>query len=78
MVAGVLGRQQYLFDLWGDTVNTAARMESHGLPGAITLSEAAYRQIAAVGRCESLGVSSIKGKGDLLRYVFREFIDAAS
>ncbi len=77
VVAGVLGRHQYLFDLWGDTVNTAARMESHGVPGAITLSEAAHRRVAAACRCESLGVTSIKGKGDLQRYVFREFIDAA-
>jgi adenylate cyclase len=74
VVAGVLGRHQYLFDLWGDTVNTAARMESHGVPAAITLSEDAHRRVADCCRCDSLGVASIKGKGDLKRYVFREFI----
>src|SRR5204863_279193 len=37
VVAGVIGHRQYLFDLWGDTVNTAARMESHGIPGSVVL-----------------------------------------
>ncbi len=52
-------------DLWGDTVNTAARMESHGLPGCITLSGAACNQIAHCCRAESRGVLSVKGKGDM-------------
>jgi class 3 adenylate cyclase len=65
VVAGVIGRRQYLFDLWGDTVNTAARMESHGVPGSITLSRAAWDQIADRCRGQSLGVISIKGKGPM-------------
>ncbi len=62
VVAGVMGKRQYLFDLWGDTVNTAARMESHGVPGSIALSETAWRRIA--DRCEgkSLGMKKVKGK----------------
>jgi len=74
VVAGVLGQRQYLFDLWGDTVNTAARMESHGVPGGIALSEAAYAQVANCCRCESRGVVHVKGKGDQQMYVFREFL----
>ncbi len=74
VVAGVLGRHQYQFDLWSDTVNTAARMESHGIPGAVTLSEAAYQAVAQAYRCELLEAASIKGKGELKRYIVREVL----
>jgi adenylate cyclase len=50
VMAGVVGRRQYLFDLWGDTVNTAARMESNGRPNCINLSPDAWRRIAASAR----------------------------
>jgi class 3 adenylate cyclase len=73
VVAGVLGHRQYAFDLWGDTVNTAARMESHGVPGAIALSEPAWRRVNQCCRCQSRGVVQVKGKGDLPMYVFQEF-----
>jgi CheY-like chemotaxis protein len=73
VVAGVLGHRQYLFDLWGDTVNTAARMESHGLPSAITLSEAAHARVAHCCECESRGTIHVKGKGEQQMYVFRKF-----
>ena len=65
VVAGVLGRRQYLFDLWGDTVNTAARMESHGVPGQVVLSGPAWRQVAQLCRGQSLGDIPVKGKGPL-------------
>ncbi len=52
VMAGVIGRRQYLFDLWGDTVNTAARMESHGLPGHITLSPDAWRRLEPLAAAE--------------------------
>lgn len=73
VVAGVLGRRQYLFDLWGDTVNTAARMESHGRTGAITLSRAARDAVAQQCRCEALGRIAIKGKGAQEIFLFQEF-----
>jgi class 3 adenylate cyclase len=73
VVAGVLGHRQYAFDLWGDAVNTAARMESHGVPGAIALSEPAWRRVNQCCRCESRGVIQVKGKGDLPMYVFQAF-----
>ncbi len=65
VMAGVIGRRQYLFDLWGDTVNTAARMESHGVAGAVTLSGDAWAQVAHLGCGESRGKVAIKGKGEM-------------
>jgi CheY-like chemotaxis protein/class 3 adenylate cyclase len=73
VVAGVIGRRQYLFDLWGDTVNTAARMESHGIPGAITLSRAAWDRVAADCDGEPLFVT-VKGKGKLEMVRFKGFL----
>jgi adenylate cyclase len=63
VVAGVIGCRHYLFDLWGDTVNTAARMESHGIPGAVVLSRPAWEAVADRCHGEPLGHIDIKGKG---------------
>ena len=71
VIAGILGQRQYLFDLFGDTVNTAARVESYGLPGSVTLSEVAWRQIADRSVGESLGLVEVKGKGPLELFRFR-------
>lgn len=65
VIAGVMGRSTYLFDVWGDTVNTAARLESNGVVGAVNVSGAAWQQIAGLCRGESLGLVKIKGKGSL-------------
>lgn len=75
VVAGVLGRRQYLFDLWGDTVNTAARMESHSVPGRITLSGDAWQKIEHCCRGDSPDLIYVKGKGMIEVVRFREFID---
>jgi class 3 adenylate cyclase/DNA-binding NarL/FixJ family response regulator len=75
VVAGVIGHRQYLFDLWGDTVNTAARMESQGVPGAITLSPEAWRQVAHLCRGESLGFVPVKGKGEREMIRFTGFLN---
>jgi len=65
LVAGVVGHRQYLFDVFGDTVNTAARVESHGVPGAVAVSATAWRRIADRCRGQSLGLVPVKGKGEL-------------
>jgi class 3 adenylate cyclase len=65
VVAGVIGCRHYLFDLWGDTVNTAARMESHGIPGSVVLSQTAWQEVADRCHGEPLGRIHIKGKGPM-------------
>ena len=74
VVAGVIGRRQFLFDLWGDTVNTASRMESHGVPGRITVSKTAWQHVAHCCRGESLGTVEVKGKGRMEMIRFDGFI----
>src|SRR5262249_17995347 len=54
VVAGLVGKRQYAFDLWGDTVNTASRVETHAAPGDINLSAAAWHQVADRCRGDSL------------------------
>jgi class 3 adenylate cyclase len=72
VVAGVLGETQFSFDLWGDTVNLAARMETAGEPGSVTLSEAAWNEIRQFARAESRWVA-IRGKGPMEVFRFGGF-----
>lgn len=65
VVAGVIGRHRFSYDLWGDTVNTASRMESHGAPGRIHVSSVLRNRLAKTHRFEERGTMSIKGKGEM-------------
>ena len=61
----MVGRRHYLFDVWGDTVNTTARVEANGRTGAVTVSEDALDEIADACEFQSLGEVEAKGKGRL-------------
>ncbi len=65
VVAGVIGRHRLIYDLWGDTVNTASRMESHGVAGRIQVGQATYERLRDRYRFEDRGEIEVKGKGRL-------------
>ena len=65
VVAGVIGRKKFLYDLWGDAVNTASRMESQGTPGQVQITGATYELLKDDFACEARGSIAIKGKGDM-------------
>jgi adenylate cyclase len=62
-VAGVIGTRKFAYDLWGDTVNTAARMESNGIPGEIQVSDAVHDQLGDRYRFSEVHIVNLKGKG---------------
>lgn len=68
VVAGVIGKRKFSYDLWGDTVNTAARMESHGVPGHIQVTAAVRDGLAGKYDFEERGPVEIKGKGKITTY----------
>jgi guanylate cyclase len=65
VVAGVIGRKKFSYDLWGDAVNTASRMESHGKEGSIQITRATYELIKDSFVCEPHGTLAVKGKGEM-------------
>ncbi len=73
VIAGVVGKLKFAYDVWGDTVNTAARLESHGEPGKINISRATYDLIKDDFNCTYRGKINVKGKGELEMY----FVDGS-
>lgn len=65
VVAGVIGRKKFIYDLWGDAVNTASRMESHGVGGTIQITRATYELVKDAFVCEPQGTLNVKGKGEM-------------
>ena len=65
MIAGVIGRRKFVYDVWGDAVNVASRMESHGLGGAVQITQATYELIKDEFVCEPRGTVNVKGKGEM-------------
>jgi class 3 adenylate cyclase len=68
VVAGVIGRHKFSYDLWGDTVNTASRMESQGVPGCIQVTDRTHRRLRGRYRFERRGPVQVKGKGELVTW----------
>lgn len=69
VIAGVIGRSRLCYDLWGDSVNTAQRIESHGQPNAINVSEPVYHALRRHYRFEDRGLIELKGKGPTRSFV---------
>ncbi len=68
VVAGVIGEKKFAYDIWGDTVNTASRMESSGTPGLVNVSEATYERVKEWFDAEYRGKVKAKNKGELDMY----------
>jgi PAS domain S-box-containing protein len=73
VVAGVIGLSKFNYDLWGDTVNTAARMEANGIPGEIQVTVATYERLKNKFCFEERGIIPIKGKGKMKTYLLRGY-----
>ena len=68
LVGGVIGKKKMTYDVWGDTVNTASRMESHSENGQIQISEPTYHLVKREFECEPRGEIDVKGKGLMNTY----------
>ncbi len=69
VTAGVIGRSKFIYDLWGDAVNTASRMESHGVPGEVQVTERVFRRLRDRFELRPRGTVEIKGKGPMETYL---------
>lgn len=71
VIAGVIGLKKFIYDLWGDTVNIASRMESHGIADEIQVTEDTYEVLKDSYRFERRGAITIKGKGEMTTYLLK-------
>jgi len=71
VVAGVIGEKKFIYDIWGDAVNVASRLESHGMPGKIQISERTAKLLGGKYELEERGEIEIKGRGNLFTYFLK-------
>jgi len=71
VVAGVIGKSKYIYDLWGDTVNLASRMESGGMPDTIQVTRSVYEKLKDEFVFESRGTIEVKGKGGVEAWLLK-------
>lgn len=76
IVAGVIGTQKFIYDLWGDTVNIASRMESHGIAGSIHVTEVFYNSTKKDFQYLDRGEIEVKGKGKMRTYILQSAVIA--
>lgn len=72
IIAGVIGKRKFTYDLWGDTVNLASRMESSGMPGLIHVSDSTYQALKDDFVLEERGITHCKGIGDVRTYFLKD------
>lgn len=72
VIAGVIGRRKFIYDVWGETVNTASRLESHGAPERVHVSQAVYQRLADRFHFEPRGITELKGTGPVETYFLVE------
>ena len=77
-IGGVIGLKKFIYDIWGDTVNTASRMESHGVPGRVQVTADTARRLAGYCRFERRGVIEVKGKGSVETFFLMRRTDPSS
>lgn len=71
VVAGVIGKKKFIYDIWGDAVNLASRMESNGVPGAIQITEATASKLGSQFIIEERGMVDVKGRGSVKAFFLR-------
>ncbi len=77
VVAGVIGTSKFIYDLWGDTVNLASRMESTGVPGQIQVTRSVYEHLKGGFTFENRGVIQVKGKGQIETWLLQDQVHTA-
>ena len=74
VVAGVIGQKKFAYDIWGDAVNIASRMESAGEPGKVNISEATYKEVEKYIQVEPKRTVAVKNRGELAMYFVRRIV----
>ena len=77
VVAGVVGTKKFAYDIWGDTVNVAARMETMSEPGKINISEQTYKLVKDTFKCDYRGKISVKNRGAMNMYFVTGMMEEA-